>query len=127
MFGYLGRAWRGEERLLRVALPIGVLGNAIAFCLIAFGQLIAAKHGIYGDTYIGVGAGGHKYIGVKHEMSNAFGLEFLTWLPFSLVCIWRCAPNVTTPKYQTWTRQLVVMCVVFATLWYLLGVIVESE
>ena len=127
MFGYLGRAWRGEERLSRVALWIGVVGNLAVILLIAAVQQLAQKHGLHGETYIGIGHGGRPYLGLKYLASNIFGLQLITWLPFSLICIWRCAPNVKNTKYTRWTRQLAIIVAALAVVNWLGITAVESE
>ena len=124
---YLRRAWRGEEKLSRVVLLIGVLGNIAALLAVAAVQEIALNYGVHGETYTGVGRGGVPYVGMKYLLSNVLGIVLLTYFPFSMVCIWRCAKKAKTSKYQAWARQLVIIVAILAAFHWLGFLLVESQ
>lgn len=102
---YLRRAWRGEERLWKVAWLLGIAGNLLALVLAFFLVGYLLQSGFLSKP--------------TNLMATIFGLEFLTYLPLSLVCMWRCAANVKTPKYKTWTREVLVIISILAPGWWL--------
>lgn len=96
--GWLGRAWRGEERLWRVFWIYGVL----------FGIILNVINHIAG-MFLGASvAVPYLVIGVIHSI----------WL---VVALWRCAFNAEWRIWGYVIRILNVMCLVFLILGFLMG------
>ena len=115
MFGYFKRAWRGEARLWSVFWLLVVLGNMVAFKVVLYLEAVAVHHGILPSVQY-IGKRGVPFLVPLYTPSEAFGFEFITYLPCSLICLRRNAKNTKTPLFESWARQSVGIITVLAAL-----------